>query len=474
MVAALDELTEVFQATGNVLAIVSDGDEADGDTTTASFTIDENQTDVTTVRAQAPGDATVLFSISGGADAALFEIDPDTGVLTLVNPLDFENALDAYEVIVQALSDTGETDTQTLVVTVADVNDAPVVSKGIEDQASDAAAVWSFELPEGTFSDIDGDVPTYTATLADGTALPKWLSFDAATSTSTFSDTPPRGLAGPLVLRVTASDGSLFADATFTLEITPANDAPTFTGSPELASGAVGSLAAAYSQDLSTLFTDANGDALTFTAADLPAGFALGSAGVLTLVDLCDLDLVGDTVITVTADDGLGGTITQDVAITVVLENDFGRASVEVVDGSSISDTITVGYLAGSDGGSASVDGGDGADTITFGRYAGYVGSITVDGGDDADMITFENFAGYEGGSVSVDGGEGADTITFGELAGTLRGSVTVDGGGDGDLITFGNDAGFRGGAVTVNGGDGALSLWTVVKAQTRSRLVRR
>ncbi len=35
-----------------------------------------------------------------------------------------------------------------------------------------------------TFSDVDvGDTLTYSATLADGTPLPSWLSFDAATQT---------------------------------------------------------------------------------------------------------------------------------------------------------------------------------------------------------------------------------------------------------------------------------------------------
>ena len=39
-----------------------------------------------------------------------------------------------------------------------------------------------------TFSDADGDTLTYTATKADGTALPSWLTYSA--STRTFSGTP--------------------------------------------------------------------------------------------------------------------------------------------------------------------------------------------------------------------------------------------------------------------------------------------
>ena len=44
-------------------------------------------------------------------------------------------------------------------------------------------------LPPDSFSDVDvGDTLTLSATLADGSPLPAWLSFDPATQT--FSGTP--------------------------------------------------------------------------------------------------------------------------------------------------------------------------------------------------------------------------------------------------------------------------------------------
>ena len=54
-----------------------------------------------------------------------------------------------------------------------------------------------------TFNDGDGDALTYTATKADGSPLPTWLSFDA--STRTFSGIP--ATAGTVAVKVTASDG---------------------------------------------------------------------------------------------------------------------------------------------------------------------------------------------------------------------------------------------------------------------------
>ena len=64
---------------------------------------------------------------------------------------------------------------------------------------------FSFTVPAGSFADIDaGDTLSYSATLADGGALPAWLSFDAATQT--FSGTPGNADVGSLSVRVTATD----------------------------------------------------------------------------------------------------------------------------------------------------------------------------------------------------------------------------------------------------------------------------
>ena len=83
---------------------------------------------------------------------------------------------------------------------------------------------WTFQVPAGTFDDIDSTGLTYTAILGNGATLPFWLTFDV--STRTFSGTPPRDFNGSLDLKITASDGSLSAFDIFTLTIDPVNDAP--------------------------------------------------------------------------------------------------------------------------------------------------------------------------------------------------------------------------------------------------------
>ncbi|HRJ63304.1 cadherin domain-containing protein [Brevundimonas sp. UBA2416] len=86
--------------------------------------VDEGQTVVTTVVATDANLSTVIYSIAGGADAALFTIDPATGVLSFITPPDFEAPTDLrrdniYDVIVSA-SDGQVRDLQAITVTVLD------------------------------------------------------------------------------------------------------------------------------------------------------------------------------------------------------------------------------------------------------------------------------------------------------------------------------------------------------------------
>ncbi|SFD70521.1 carbohydrate-binding protein [Roseivivax sediminis] len=97
-------------------------------TSAATFEIDENDTAVGTVStsdiaddtsADAPARAAVVYSIEGGADAAAFDIDPATGVLSLVSPADFETQ-ESYEVVVGATDAEGSLTTQSVTVDVVD------------------------------------------------------------------------------------------------------------------------------------------------------------------------------------------------------------------------------------------------------------------------------------------------------------------------------------------------------------------
>lgn len=104
-------------------------------------------------------------------------------------------------------------------------NAAPVLSQPIADQVTDEDAAFSYVLPAGTFADADGDALTLSATMADGSALPGWLGFDAATRT--FSGTPENADVGGFDIRVTATDPSgAPASDVFRITVNNVNDAP--------------------------------------------------------------------------------------------------------------------------------------------------------------------------------------------------------------------------------------------------------
>ncbi|MFK4624010.1 Ca2+-binding RTX toxin-like protein [Bradyrhizobium diazoefficiens] len=94
---------------------------------TAAISIMENTSAVTTVEATDPDAAQALsYSISGGADAFWFAIDPTSGALSFKTAPDFENPTDAdpdnvYNVTVQVSDGNGGTDTQAVAVTVQNV-----------------------------------------------------------------------------------------------------------------------------------------------------------------------------------------------------------------------------------------------------------------------------------------------------------------------------------------------------------------
>ena len=105
---------------------------SDGGGATANINAAENQLAVTVVAADDPdAGATVTYSVSG-TDAALFDINSSNGTLTFKTNPNFEAPSDnggnnIYNVIVTA-SDGTLTDTQTLAITVTNVNDAPTIT----------------------------------------------------------------------------------------------------------------------------------------------------------------------------------------------------------------------------------------------------------------------------------------------------------------------------------------------------------
>jgi hypothetical protein len=93
----------------------------------------ENTTELTTFTATDVDGDTLTFSISGGADKDLFQIDSSTGVLTFISAPDYENPLDAdtdnvYDVQVSATDPSGASTSLSYVITVNNVSEPETVT----------------------------------------------------------------------------------------------------------------------------------------------------------------------------------------------------------------------------------------------------------------------------------------------------------------------------------------------------------
>jgi type III secretion system FlhB-like substrate exporter len=203
---------------------------SNGGGTTASVTVGENSTVVTTVTAtDVDAGHTLGYSIAGGADAGRFTINNSTGQLSFASAPSYEAPADSggnnvYDVTVQVSDGQGGTDTQALAVTVANVNEAPTdLALSANTVAENAANGTVVGTVSGTDSDT-GDTRTYSLTDNAGgrfainssagqitVANRSLINYESATSHN-------------LTVRVTDS-GGLTYDETFTINVTDFNEA---------------------------------------------------------------------------------------------------------------------------------------------------------------------------------------------------------------------------------------------------------
>ncbi len=118
----------------------------------------------------------------------------------------------------------GETDSAAVTsdIAITEVNDAPVVTHLAPPAPAVPGALWTLNIGD-VFTDPEGGAITYSATLADGSPLPAWLSFDAGTHI--FSGNPPAGIAA-MDLKVIGTDADgASAFTTFTLQLADATNA---------------------------------------------------------------------------------------------------------------------------------------------------------------------------------------------------------------------------------------------------------
>ncbi len=244
---------------------------SNGGGASANITAAENQTAVTTVTSTDVDGGTAVYSIIGGADAALFTIDSATGVLTFVTAPDFESPADAggnnvYDVTVQVADGNGGFDTQAIAITVTNVNEAPVIT------SNGGGAVASVNVAENQFAvtvvaarDVDGDVVRYSIV---GGADAARFAIDAASGALRFVTAPDfeaptdvnRDNVYDLVVGVADGNGGIdtqvIAVAVTNVNEAPGNIAPAAATLAENASaGTVVAIVTASDPDAGDLFT---------------------------------------------------------------------------------------------------------------------------------------------------------------------------------------------------------------------------
>ena len=97
------------------------------------------------------------------------------------------------------------------------VNDPSGVRIPIPDRVALSGKPFRYTVPSYTFVDPDFGAWIYTASQADDTALPAWLTFDAATRT--LSGTPRTSDAGTISVKVSAYGSSTFVADTFEIRV---------------------------------------------------------------------------------------------------------------------------------------------------------------------------------------------------------------------------------------------------------------
>ena len=136
------------------------------------------------------------------------------------------NEVGVHSVAVKVTDVYGATGEQSFSIKVDNQNDAPTLSNAILDQTIAEDNALNFQLASNIFDDVDaGDVLTYSASLANGAALPSWLTFNA--TSRSFNGTPTNSNIGIIDVQATATDsGSESVSDTFSITVSNTNDAP--------------------------------------------------------------------------------------------------------------------------------------------------------------------------------------------------------------------------------------------------------
>jgi ELWxxDGT repeat protein len=352
-------------------------------------------------------------------------------------------------------------------VSITAVNNSPVLAHVLSDQTTNQSIAFSYTIPTDSFTDVDaGDTLSYQASQVDGSVLPVWLSFNAATRT--FSGTPSSANVGVLSIKLTATDSAgTNASDDFVLTITGGNNVFKGGAGSDVLNGSAGNdtLDAGVSNDYNPSVVDrlnggagddtflsrgfyghgiynggAGSDGLDFSQPnfsfpDFYTAVRRGAEGAGVKVDLAagvayTYYRVADNFTWTDANGQIAVTNIENVRGTAQSDNLKGDGNANVLDGG---------------GGKDILNGGAGADTLIGGT-----GNDTYYVDNVGDVVIEKAFEGNDGVWSSLsDYTLAANVESLGLLTGALNGT-----GNAGDNYLLGNAANN-----SLDGGTGADTL---------------
>lgn len=396
--------TDVF-----LLSITPVNDAPLFDLSTAAIEVNEDftTTETITVTQNQPADEDApTYSISPtSVTFASVVIDAVTGEIA-VSAVD--NGFGSQEFTVTA--DDGATEnnmaTQTFVLTVNAVNDAPVVANALADVSlEEDPDINGRVVLTNTFNDVDGELLTLSIGVTSGADLAE-VSLDA----ETINIAPGPNKFGVMQVEVMAEDAAgLSVSETFDVLINPVNDAPDFTVSDDVTvvknftsteTVTVTTGQVAFGEDSQTVTYTLSPASVTFANVSIEA-----STGNVTITAI--VDEFGTQEFTITADDGeaMNNISTQTFTLTV-LDNLPPEVISTVPNTSMNEDQATLAIV---DVTSLFTD--PEGDALTYEVSDEFAGNVAVAlNGNTLEVTPIENFNGS--GDITISARDAQQTIS--------------------------------------------------------------
>ena len=324
--------------------------------------------------------------------------------------------LNGSATITVTVNDGTATSSDTFVMTVTAVNDSPTISNIANQATNEDVPLTGVAFTVGDLETAAGSL-TVSATSSDTTLFPAGsITFGGSGASRTISLAPAANLNGSATITVTVNDGTATASDTFVMTVTAVNDNPTISDIANQTTAEDSSLTNV-PFTLSDLETAAGLVTVSATSSDttlFPAGsITLSGSGAARTISLTPAaNLSGSATITVTINDGTGGTASDTFVILVGATND--NPTITDIPDQTTNEDVSLANVP-----------------FTIGDQETPAASLTV-------SATSSNTTLFPAGSITFGGSGASRTISLApaaNLSGSATITVTVDDGSGGTAV---------------------------------------